>query len=155
VLGPRALIQACAGLNSHSIQSPATFAQVGAVAALAGSQRPRREMARQYRRRRDRSLRALRRIPGVRCHEPEGGFYLFPNLKAFLGHDVPDTLTLAARLLDEARVAVVPGEGFGAPGYVRVSFARPIPELEEGMRRLGSFLARLEGRSSRRPAGRP
>jgi aspartate aminotransferase len=154
VLGPRALIQACAGLNSHSIQSPATFAQLGAVAALSGSQRPRREMAREYRRRRDRCLRALRRIRRVRCLEPQGGFYLFPNLKAFLTHDVPDTATLAAGLLDQERVAVVPGEGFGAPGHVRISLARPIPELEEGMRRLGSFLEGLKGRPERRAASR-
>ncbi len=156
VLGPRALIQACAGLNSHSIQSPATFAQLGAVAALSGSQRSVRQLAREYRRRRDRSFRALAAIPGVRCLEPEGGFYLFPNLKAFLSDDVPDTLTLAARLLDEERVAVVPGEGFGAPGHVRISFARPIPELEQGIRRLGSYLEALRDRPRprRRSGGR-
>jgi aspartate/methionine/tyrosine aminotransferase len=76
---------------------------------------------------------------------PAGGFYAFPNVSRHLSAQMPDTLRLALRLLDETGVAVVPGEGFGAPGYVRISFARPMNELEDGLRRIAAFLAGLRG----------
>ena len=75
--------------------------------------------------------------------KPGGGFYLFPNFKAYLSKAVPSTLELGTRLLDEEGVALVPGEGFGAPGYMRLSFARAMGELEAGASRLATFLARL------------
>jgi aspartate aminotransferase len=143
VLGPRTLIDACSALISHSTQCPATFAQVGAVEALRGPQEGVRQLAAEYRRRRDLVHATICGIPDVSCVRPEGGFYLFPNLKKYLGKEVPDTLELARRLLEENRVAVVAGEGFCAPGYVRISFARAMPELEEGGRRIVSFLRAL------------
>jgi aspartate aminotransferase len=79
----------------------------------------------------------------VTCVAPGGGFYLFPNLARYLGARVPTTLALASRLLEEEKVAVVAGEGFGAPGYVRISFARPLEDLKEGSRRLARFLDAL------------
>jgi aspartate aminotransferase len=143
VLGERTLVDACAALVSHSTQGPATFAQLAAVAALAGPQDRVRALAAEYRRRRDAIHPILAGIPGVTCVEPEGGFYFFPNVARYLGPAMPTTLDLGARLLDECKVAVVPGEGFGAPGHLRVSFARPIAELEEGARRIASFLGSL------------
>ncbi|HEX9202531.1 MAG TPA: pyridoxal phosphate-dependent aminotransferase, partial [Vicinamibacteria bacterium] len=140
VLGPRALVDACAALASHSTQSPATFAQLGAVTALTGPQEFVGELLAEYRRRRDFVHPALLAIPGVSCVEPQGGFYAFPNLSRYLGREIPTTLELGRRLLEEKHVAVVPGEGFGAPGYVRISFARPLEELREGMRRIAEFL---------------
>ncbi len=140
VLGPRALVDACAALASHSTQSPATFAQLGAVTALNGPQEFVGELLAEYRRRRDFVHPALLAIPGVSCVEPQGGFYAFPNLSRYLGREIPTTLELGRRLLEEKHVAVVPGEGFGAPGYVRISFARPLEELREGMRRIAEFL---------------
>ncbi len=140
VLGPRALVDACAALASHSTQSPATFAQLGAVTALNGPQEFVGELRAEYRRRRDFVHPALLAIPGVSCVEPQGGFYAFPNLSRYLGREIPTTLELGRRLLEEKHVAVVPGEGFGAPGYVRISFARPLEELREGMRRIAEFL---------------
>jgi aspartate aminotransferase len=145
VLGPRALVDACAALVSHSTQCPATFAQVGAVEALTGSQKFVHDLQSEYQRRRDFIHPALVAIPGVTCVAPAGGFYAFPNVARHLSGAVPDTLALALRLLDETGVAVVPGEGFGAPGYLRVSFARPMSELEEGVRRIASFLSALRG----------
>jgi aspartate aminotransferase len=143
VLGGRELVDACTALISHSTQCPAAFAQHAAVCALTGPQDGVREMAAEYRRRRDLVYPAVRAIAGVTCAEPGGGFYVFPNVSAYLGKAVPDTLTLASRLLERTRTAVVPGEGFGAPGYLRISFARPKSELEDGVARLRNFLQDL------------
>jgi len=145
VLGPRALVDACAALASHSTQSPATFAQLGAVTALNGPQEFVGELLAEYRRRRDLVHSALLAIPGATCVEPQGGFYAFPNLSRYLGREIPTTLELGRRLLEDKHVAVVPGEGFGAPGYVRISFARPLEELREGVRRIAEFLAERAG----------
>ena len=145
VLGPRALVDACTALISHSTQCPATFAQVGAVEALTGPQKFVTDLLAEYQRRRDFVHPALAAIPDVTCVRPAGGFYAFPNVGRHLSPRWPDTLALGLGLLDETRVAVVPGEGFGAPGYLRVSFARPMEELEEGVRRLAAFLAGRRG----------
>jgi len=145
ILGPRTLVDACAALVSHSTQCPATFAQVGAVEALTGPQRFVQELVAEYQRRRDFIHPALAAIPGLSCVPPAGAFYAFPNVARYLSPRVPDTLSLSLRLLDQTRVAVVPGEGFGAPGYLRVSFARPMDELRDGVQRLTAFLAGLGG----------
>ena len=149
LLGPRPLVDACAALISHSTQCPATFAQVAAVEALTGSQTLVQELAAEYRRRRDMIHPAIAGIPGVSCVRPEGGFYVFPNVGRYLSPACPTTLDLGGRLLEEAGVAVVPGEGFGAPGYVRISFARAIEELKEGAERLASFFGALQRSEAR------
>jgi len=143
VLGPKPLVEACAALVSHSTQCPTSFAQVGAVEALTGSQKFVQDLVAEYRRRRDYIHPAMCFIPKVTCVQPAGAFYLFPNLARYLGPGMPSTLEMARRLLEEEKVAVVPGEGFAAPGYLRVSFARPLEELKEGAERIASFLARL------------
>jgi aspartate/methionine/tyrosine aminotransferase len=145
LMGPRVLVDACTALISHSTQCPATFAQVGAVEALTGPQKFVQDLLAEYQRRRDFVHPVLAAIPGVTCVTPAGGFYAFPNVSRHLSAQLPDTLRLALRLLDETGVAVVPGEGFGAPGYVRISFARPMNELEDGLRRIAAFLAGLRG----------
>jgi aspartate aminotransferase len=132
LLGPRPLVEACATLISHSTQCPASFAQVGAVEALTGSQKGVQDLVAEYRRRRDFLHAAVTQLPRVSCALPGGAFYLFPNLGRHLSSRVPTTLDLAGRLLDEKGLAAVPGEGFGAPGYLRLSFARPMDELREG-----------------------
>ena len=143
VLGPKPLIDACAALISHSTQCPAAFAQVGAIEALTGPQKFVQELCVEYRRRRDFIHGAVSQLPKVSCVSPGGGFYLFPNLARYLGSAVPTTLELSRRLLEEQRVAVVPGEGFAAPGYLRISFARPMEDLKEGVERLATFLEGL------------
>jgi aspartate aminotransferase len=145
VLGPRALIDACAALASHSTQSPTTFAQVGAVEALTGPQKFVQGLVAEYRRRRDFLHPAIAALPRVTCVEPEGGFYLFPNLARYLTPEMPTSLELGRRLLEEKGVAVVPGEGFGAPGYIRISFARSMEDLREGAKRIAAFLAERRG----------
>jgi aspartate aminotransferase len=143
MLGPRPLVDACAALASHSTQSPTTFAQAGAVEALTGSQDVVAGLCAEYLRRRDLFHARIAALPGVSCVKPDGAFYLFPNLSPCLSRAVPNTVELARRLLEETGVAVVAGEGFGTPGFVRISFARSRPELEEGARRIEGFLAGL------------
>lgn len=144
ILGPKPLIDACTALNSHSTQNPTTFAQVGAVEALSGPQKVVHDLAAEYRRRRDYIHPALCAIPKVSCVQPAGGFYAFPNLGRYLSPKVPTTLELGRRLLEEAGVAAVPGEGFGAPGFLRISFARSMDEIKEGVTRITAFLAGIE-----------
>jgi aspartate aminotransferase len=146
VLGPKPLVDACAALVSHSTQCPAAFAQVGAVEALTGPQQLVADLAAEYRRRRDFIHPAIAGIPGLTCVQPGGGFYLFPNVSRYLGGPVPTSLDLAGRLLDEEKVAVVAGEGFAAPGYLRISFARSMDDLREGARRIAAFFSRLPAR---------
>jgi aspartate aminotransferase len=141
VMGPRPLADACAALNSHSVQGPATFSQIAAAEALTGPQEGVRSMVAEYRRRRDVVHDAVAACPGVRCPEPEGGFYVFPDVSRRLSKHVPDTLALCSKLLDEQAVAVVPGEGFHAPGHFRLSFASSLEDLKEGTRRIAAFLA--------------
>jgi aspartate aminotransferase len=141
VIGPRNLAEACTALNSHSVQGPATFAQLAAVEALTAPQDVVRELAAEYRRRRDFIHPAVASLPGVSCPPPEGGFYVFPNVSRCLSREVPDTVALGTRLLEEKAVAVVPGEGFHAPGFFRLSFATAFDDLREGARRIAEFLA--------------
>jgi aspartate aminotransferase len=143
LLGPKALVDASAALVSHSTQCPTAFAQYGAVEALTGPQRYVQELVAEYKRRRDFVQGAIEALPRVTCVPPAGAFYAFPNLARHLGPGCPTTVDLARRLLDEQKVAVVPGEAFAAPGYVRISFARPMDELKDGMRRIASFLESL------------
>lgn len=142
LLGPRPLVDACAALASHSTQCPASFAQVGAVEALTGPQKFVQDLVAEYRRRRDFLHAALSAIPRVTCVQPAGAFYLFPNVARYLGPKVHSTVEMAQGLLEQERVAVVPGEGFGAPGFLRVSFARPMADLEAGAERIAAFLSR-------------
>ena len=142
ILGPKPLVDAAAALVSHSTQCPTSFAQVGAVAALTGPQGFVAELTREYRVRRDTLHAALAAIPGVTCTLPDGAFYLFPDVRAYLKRRTKDSVALATALLDEAHVAVVPGEAFAGPGHVRISFARPLAELQDGARRIAAFLSR-------------
>jgi aspartate aminotransferase len=150
VIGSRPLAAACAALNSHSVQSTATFSQVAAAQALAGPQDAVRALAAEYRGRRDFMQPKIDALPGVVCPPPEGSFYLFPNVKRHLSKEMPDTVTLGTRLLEEKAVAVVPGEGFGAPGYFRLSCATSLEDLREGARRLADFFSRPLERSAGR-----
>jgi aspartate aminotransferase len=141
LIGPQPLVLACTALNSHSVQGPATFAQLAAAEALAGPQDTVRELAAEYRRRRDLVHPAIAALPNVTCVQPQGGFYVLPDVSRCLSRDTPDTLAFCARLLQEQAVAVVPGEGFFAPGFFRLSFAAAFQDLQEGVRRLSQFVS--------------
>jgi aspartate/methionine/tyrosine aminotransferase len=120
-------------------------AQRAALAAVSGGLEAVAEMRTAFDRRGKTMHGMLSRIPGVTCLEPQGAFYCFPNFTGVLGREiagrrVDDTLQLCEVLLDEARVAIVPGEAFGAPGYARLSFALGDDDLGEGVERIATLL---------------
>ncbi len=145
-LGPEAVIQACIRLQSHATSNPNSIAQQAALEALRGPQDCVTEMLAHYRRRRDFVIGRLSGMPGVRVHLPAGAFYAFPNIGALLGRNgLGTSAEFARRLLEEARVAVVPGEAFGVRDHVRLSFAASMAELERGLDRLHRFIESLAG----------
>jgi aspartate aminotransferase len=146
--GPLDLIRGMTVLQSQSTTNPTSIAQVAAAAALTGPQMAVDAMAEEFARRRALIVDRLRTIEGVRTTTPSGAFYVFPDVSAFFGRRGPDgPLTtaheLAMYLLRTAAVAVVPGEGFGAPNYVRLSYAQPPAVLEDGVERLRRALGEL------------
>jgi aspartate aminotransferase len=146
-LAPEALIQAVIKIQSQSTSNPTSIAQYAALEAMRGSMDSVPVMLAEYARRRKRIVEGLREIDGITCEWPGGAFYAFPNVSAHLqGKDAlaKSCTELAKQLLDKAHVAVVPGEAFGAPGYLRLSYATSLERIDEGLRRLSRFLTRAE-----------
>lgn len=140
-LAPAAIIFAMTKLQSHSTSNPTSISQAAAVEAMRGPQDSVDTMLAEYRRRRDFVVARLRAIPGVTCFEPRGAFYAYPDISVVLGHHgTRNTLEAAERLLEEERVAVVPGEAFGTTRHIRISYAAAMPELERGLERLQRFV---------------
>jgi aspartate aminotransferase len=140
-LGPAAVMNAINKLQSHSTSNPTSIAQKAAVEALRGSQESVGTMLDEYRRRRDFVVERLRAIPGVKIGVPKGAFYAYPNLSCVIGRNgISDSLKLAEKLLEEAHVAVVPGEAFGTEQHVRISYATSMEELSRGLDRLHKFI---------------
>ena len=137
VLAPQEVIRAALAIQSHSITHPTSISQRAALAALEGPWDRVRKMVEEFRRRRDLGAEGLNRIPGVKCPVPEGAFYLFPDVSVYLGGD---SAALARLLLEEAHVAVVPGEAFGWPGRLRISLTQPTEKLEEAIGRIARVL---------------
>jgi len=145
MIGPRDVIAAATNLQSHSTSNVNNVAQRATIAALAGDLEAVAMMREAFARRGKTMHAMLTRIPGVTCMEPQGAFYCFPNFEGVLGRDlggtpVKDTLTLCEVLLEQAKVAIVPGEAFGAPGYARLSFALGDDDLGEGVERIATLL---------------
>ncbi len=141
-LGPQKLISNMLKLQSHSTSNPTSIAQKAALEALRGPQDSIQTMLAEYARRRDRIVQGLRSIPGVRCAVPEGAFYAYPNVSAYLGKNgIADATDLANQLLDEGRVALVPGPAFGTAEHVRISYATSQAQIDEGLQRMKAFLA--------------
>ena len=147
-LAPAALIEAVIKLQSQSTSNPTSIAQYAALEALRGPMDSVPLMLAEYARRRRRIVEGLRATPGVACGEPGGAFYVFPDVSAHLGSAknalAKNDNDLASLLLEKARVAVVPGEAFGAPGFLRISYATSMDRVEEGLRRIAGLLARAE-----------
>jgi aspartate aminotransferase len=138
-LGPREWIKAMTCVQSHSTSNPTSISQQAAIEALTGSQDSVGQMLQAYSERRDWLIPALNDLPGVTCATPEGAFYAFPNIKGTgLGSE-----ELTTRLLEEAHVAVTPGDAFGALGYLRLSYATSLEKLAEGVKRIRGVLAAL------------
>ncbi|HTZ47800.1 MAG TPA: pyridoxal phosphate-dependent aminotransferase [Verrucomicrobiae bacterium] len=146
-LAPEPLIQAVIKVQSQSTSNPTSIAQYAALEAMRGSMDTVPPMLAEYAKRRECIVKGLRAIPGIECEWPGGAFYAFPNISAHLQgtHPLAKSCTdLAKDLLEKAHVALVPGEAFGAPGFLRLSYATSIERIEEGLRRLNKFFARAE-----------
>ncbi len=144
MIGPPDVVRAAANLQSHSTSNVSNIAQAAALAAVSGDQASVAEMRAAFDHRRGTMHRMLDAIPGVSCVEPQGAFYAFPSLAGLLerplrGRTAATTLELAALALEEARVAIVPGEAFGAPGFARFSYALSDEDLEEGLSRFATL----------------
>jgi aspartate aminotransferase len=143
-LGPAAVVSAMQKLQSQSTSNPTSIVQKAAVAALKGPQQCVADMRAEYINLRDHVVNGLRSIPGIKCTLPEGAFYSYPNVSAFFGRGgVKSASDLAGKLLREAHVATVPGEGFGTRDHIRVSYATSVAELDRGLQRVRKFLAGL------------
>jgi aspartate aminotransferase len=143
-LAPAAVIAAMQKLQSQSTSNPTSIVQKAAVAALTGSQDCVAEMRAEYIHLRDHVLTGLSQIKGMKCARPEGAFYVYPNISAFLGRKgLNSPAEFARKLLNEAHVASVPGEGFGTQEHIRLSYATSQKELDRGLERLRSFVNSL------------
>ena len=143
--GPSDIIKAASNMQSHATSNVCNIAQVAATAALSGGLEDVATMRAAFDERRVTIHRMLNEIEGVDCLEPEGAFYAFPSLTGLLGREVAGreaktTMDLATIILEEAKVAFVPGEAFGAPGYARFSFALGVDDLVEGISRIGELV---------------
>ncbi|GHF57156.1 aminotransferase [Streptomyces mashuensis] len=146
IIGPKDVVKAATNLQSHATSNVSNVAQVAALAAVSGDLAAVEEMKVAFDRRRRKIVSMLNEIEGVYCPEPEGAFYAYPSVKGLLGKEIrgkrPATsVELAALILDEAEVAVVPGEAFGTPGYLRLSYALGDEDLVEGVSRIQKLLA--------------
>jgi len=146
---PRELVAACSKVQSHNTSNATSFVQKAAVTALKETAMEVERMRQEFERRRNAIVYRLRALPGVSCQSPPGAFYVMPNLggyldREFAGAPIRNTYGLAYYLLKEAHVAVIPGEAFGSEAHVRLSFATSMERIEEGIRRIGQALGRLE-----------
>lgn len=140
-LAPAPLIKAVNKLQSHSTSNPNSIAQKAAIEALNGPQDSIQVMLKEYRRRRDYVVETLKSMPGIACPVPGGAFYVYPNIRRYLGGDgMATALDFAGALLNEAHVAVVPGEAFGTKEHFRLSYAASMEDLKEGLERIRKFL---------------
>jgi aspartate/methionine/tyrosine aminotransferase len=145
LIGPADVVKAAANMQSHATSNVANVSQAAALAAVTGDLSAVAEMRKAFDRRRQTIVKMLNEIPGIVCPEPEGAFYAYPSVKALLGKEIrgkrPETsVELASLILEEAEVALVPGEAFGTPGYFRLSYALGDDDLVEGVSRVAKLL---------------
>jgi aspartate/methionine/tyrosine aminotransferase len=146
MIAPKDVTTAAVNFQSHSTSNVANVTQRAALAAVSGDLEAVAVMRAAFERRGTIMHRMLNEIPGVTCLEPQGAFYCFPSFEQVLGRDIGGrtigtTLDLAEVILSEAKVALVPGEAFGSPGYARLSFALGDEDLVDGVARIGTLLA--------------
>ena len=145
MIGPTDVVKAATNLQSHATSNVANVSQIAALAAVSGDLAAVEDMKVAFDRRRRLIVEALNQIPGIECPTPEGAFYVYPSVKGVLGTDIrgqrpASSAELAALVLDEVEVAVVPGEAFGTPGYMRLSYATSDDKITEGIARIAALL---------------
>ena len=148
-LGPAAVISAAAKIQSQSTSNPTSFAQVAAIEALAGPQDEVQQMVGEFQKRRDLIVKRLKGMPGISCFNPQGAFYVFPNVGSLLGKKAGEFKLASAGdfaeyLLQEARVLAVPGEDFGSTENIRISYATSLEEIEKGCDRIEAAIKKIE-----------
>jgi aspartate aminotransferase len=144
VLALSELIQAIVKLQSHSTSNPTSISQKAALEALTGQQESVPVMLAEYAKRRQFVLDRLRAIPGVKCADPGGAFYAYPNISAAFGKGgIRDSVDFSSQLLEKVHVAVTPGEAFGTNDHVRMSYATSMDQLDKGLKRLHEFMTSL------------
>jgi aspartate aminotransferase len=146
LIGPQDVVKATQNMQSHATSNVCNIAQAAALTAVSGDLSAVAEMRAAFDRRRQTIVRMLNEIPGVLCPEPNGAFYVYPSVKGVLGKQIRGTrpqtsVELAELILDEAEVALVPGEAFGTPGYFRLSYALGDDDLAEGVGRVAKLLS--------------
>jgi aspartate aminotransferase len=141
--GPAPVIKAMTNIQSQSTSNPASIAQWAALEALTGPQDSVEEMRREFDARRRYLVQALNAVRGITCLSPGGAFYVFPNTSALYGGRVKGSLELAAYLLEEAGVALVPGEAFGDDNFVRISYATAMEDIKRAVQRIEAAVAKL------------
>jgi aspartate aminotransferase len=146
MIGPADVVKAASNLQSHATSNVSNVAQVAALAAVSGDLSAVAAMRAAFDRRRQLIVSMLSDIPGILCPTPDGAFYVYPSVKGLLGKPVRGKVAntsaeLAALILDEAEVAIVPGEAFGTPGYARLSYALGDDDLVEGISRIAKLVA--------------
>jgi len=149
MLAPEYVVKACEKVQGQATTNPSSIAQSAAVAALRGPWGPMEEMRKAFEERRSIIVDGLNAIPGISCSMPEGAFYAFANVQGLIGKQgggktLESDLDVSGYLLEEARCAVVPGTAFGAPGFVRISYAASNEMIREGLRRIGEAVSKLE-----------
>ena len=148
-VAPKPVVEAMATLQGQSTTHAAAVAQAAALAAIEGPTDELEKMRVEFDKRRKVMVARLREIPGVKCVEPKGAFYAFPDLSAFIGKKTPEgkklenDSQLCEWLIEAAKVAVVPGSAFHAPGFVRLSYATSMKNVEEGVKRMATALPTL------------
>ncbi len=143
-LGPKPIIAAMSKLQSQSTSNTASMVQRASIAALTGSQECVAEMRADYVKLRDQILAGFKTIPGLTCTVPQGAFYVYPNVSAFIGKGgIKSASDLASKLLTEAHVVVVPGEAFGTAEHMRLSYAVSHDVVDEGVKRMREYFATL------------
>jgi aspartate/methionine/tyrosine aminotransferase len=146
MIGPQDVVKAATNLQSHATSNVANVSQVAALAAVSGDLSAVEEMKVAFDRRRVLITGLLDAIPGVACPVPEGAFYVYPSVRGLMGRTlrgsvIDSSAKLAGVILDEAEVAVVPGEAFGTPGYLRLSYATSDADITEGVGRMAALLS--------------
>ncbi len=147
--GPAGVIRAMSNLQSHATSNAASISQKAALEGLAGPQEPLEAMRVEFKKRRDYMVERLNEMPGFKCLTPPGAFYVYPDItwligKKLAGKQVTSDSALADILLDDARIAVVPGTAFGTEGNLRFSYATSMDKIQEGLNRLAEVLKTLE-----------
>ena len=144
-LGPKPIIAAMGKLQSQSTSNTTSIVQWASIAALSESQDCVAEMRADYIKLRDRILEGFKTIPGLTCTVPQGAFYVYPNVSSFFGKGgLNSAADVAARLLSEAHVVAVPGEAFGTKEHIRLSYAVSHDVVDEGVKRMREFFAKLK-----------